>query len=167
MSRIIVLGAGICGSAAGLLLRRDGHEVTVLERDREPAPVSVQDAWDNWSRDGVTQFHQPHYLQSRGRIILEQELPDLVTALQAAGGLRFDLLGVMPPSIEDRTPRDGDERFRTVTARRPVLEQTPRLAADAEAGIEHRPPLAGPNQSQLLALLARPSVADRIGDLAA
>jgi 2-polyprenyl-6-methoxyphenol hydroxylase-like FAD-dependent oxidoreductase len=138
MSKIIVLGAGICGSTAALLLRRDGHEVTVLERDAEPAPVSVENAWENWSREGVTQFHQPHYLQSRGRIILEEELPDIVSAVEAAGGLRFDLLSVMPPSIEDRTPRDGDERFETVTARRPVLEQTLRLAAEAEPGIDIR-----------------------------
>ena len=47
----------------------------MLERDPEPAPVSVENAWENWSREGVTQFHQPHYLQSRGRIILEEELP--------------------------------------------------------------------------------------------
>ncbi|MGZ6639978.1 MAG: FAD-dependent oxidoreductase, partial [Solirubrobacteraceae bacterium] len=39
-SRIIVLGAGVCGLAAGMLLRRDGHEVTVLERDPEPVPNS-------------------------------------------------------------------------------------------------------------------------------
>ncbi|MEA2305105.1 MAG: hypothetical protein QOH43_2385, partial [Solirubrobacteraceae bacterium] len=37
MARIVVLGAGVCGLAAGLMLRRDGHTVTVLERD--PAPV--------------------------------------------------------------------------------------------------------------------------------
>jgi 2-polyprenyl-6-methoxyphenol hydroxylase-like FAD-dependent oxidoreductase len=47
MSRIIVLGAGVCGTAAALLLRRDGHDVTVLERDAAPAPVSVDDAWCN------------------------------------------------------------------------------------------------------------------------
>jgi glycine/D-amino acid oxidase-like deaminating enzyme len=34
MARIVVLGAGVCGLAAGLMLRRDGHEVTLLERDR-------------------------------------------------------------------------------------------------------------------------------------
>ncbi len=138
MSRIIVLGAGVCGTAAALLLRRDGHDVTVLERDAAPAPVSVDDAWCNWARDGVAQFRQPHYLQSRGRIILEEELPDVVEALGAAGGLRFSMLSLMPPSIEDRAPREGDERFKTITARRPVLEQTLRRAAEAQAGLEIR-----------------------------
>jgi 2-polyprenyl-6-methoxyphenol hydroxylase-like FAD-dependent oxidoreductase len=138
-SRIIVLGAGVCGLAAGMLLRRDGHDVTILERDPEPVPNSPQEAWEHWSRDGVTQFRQPHYLQSRGRIVLEQELPDVLDALEAAGGLRFDPLCLMPPTITDRSPRDGDERFKTVTARRPVLEQVLSSAADAESGLRvHR-----------------------------
>ena len=134
-SRIIVLGAGVCGLAAGMLLRRDGHEVTILERDREPVPSSAHEAWERWTRAGVTQFRQPHYLQSRGRIVLEAELPDAVVALEAAGGLRFDPLCLMPPPITDRTPRDGDERFKTITARRPVLEQVLSRAAEAEPGL--------------------------------
>ena len=138
MARIVVLGAGICGLAAGLLLRRDDHDVTVLERDPGPAPVSAEDAWESWPRDGVIQFHQPHYLQSRGRIMLEDELPDVVAALEAAGGLRFDALGVMPPLITDRRPRDGDERFKTITARRPVLEAVLHRAAEAETGLDIR-----------------------------
>ena len=138
-SRIIVLGAGVCGLAAGMLLRRDGHDVTILERDPEPVPNSPREAWEHWSRDGVTQFRQPHYLQSRGRIVLEEELPDVLDALEAAGGLRFDPLCLMPPTITDRSPRDGDERFKTVTARRPVIEQVLSSAADAESGLRvHR-----------------------------
>jgi 2-polyprenyl-6-methoxyphenol hydroxylase-like FAD-dependent oxidoreductase len=34
----------------------------------------------------------------------------------------FDALATMPPSITDRTPREGDERFRTITGRRPTIE---------------------------------------------
>jgi 2-polyprenyl-6-methoxyphenol hydroxylase-like FAD-dependent oxidoreductase len=137
-SRIIVLGGGLCGLAAGMLLRRDGHGVTILERDPEPVPSSPHEAWEHWTRSGVTQFRQPHYLQSRGRIVLAEELPDVVVALEAAGGLRFDPLCLMPPQITDRTPRDGDERFKTITARRPVLEQVLGRAADAEPGLEIR-----------------------------
>jgi 2-polyprenyl-6-methoxyphenol hydroxylase-like FAD-dependent oxidoreductase len=137
-TRIIVLGAGVCGLTAGMLLCRDGHGVTIVERDPEPAPSSPHDAWEHWTRAGVTQFRQPHYLQSRGRIVLEEELPDVVAALEAAGALRFDPLCLMPPLIADRTPRDGDERFKTITARRPVLEQALSRAADAEPGLEMR-----------------------------
>ena len=31
--RILIIGGGICGLGTALLLGRDGHEVTVLERD--------------------------------------------------------------------------------------------------------------------------------------
>lgn len=138
MSKIIVLGAGVCGLAAGMLLRRDGHDVIVLEREAEPAPRSPQEAWEGWTRDGVIQFRQPHFLLPRGRMLVEESLPDVAGALEAAGGLRFDLLSVRPPSITDWAPRATDERFRTLTARRPVLEQVMARTADAEPGLEIR-----------------------------
>ena len=62
MPRIVVLGAGICGLASALLLARDGHDVTVLERDPAPVPDSPDDAWEQWERRGVAQFRQAHYL---------------------------------------------------------------------------------------------------------
>ncbi len=136
--RIVVLGAGICGLTAGLLLARDGHEVTLLERDATPVPDSVDAAWENWSREGVTQFRQAHYLQPRGRAVLEEELPDVAEALAAAGALRFDVLSVMPPTITDRHTRPGDERFTTLTARRPVLEQVLGRAAEEQVGLDVR-----------------------------
>ena len=138
MSKIVVLGAGVCGLAAGLLLRRDGHEVTVLERDPDPVPGSPEEAWERWSRDSVSQFRLAHYMTPRGRIVLEEALPDVLAGLEAAGGATFDPLLRMPPSITDRAPRDGDERFRTVTARRPVFEQVLGRAAEAESGLEIR-----------------------------
>lgn len=133
-----MLGGGVCGLAAGMMLRRDGHEVTVLERDAEPVPESAEEAWEGWGRDGVTQFRLPHMLLSRGRLVLEAELPDVRDALLAAGGLRFDWLASMPPSITDRAPREGDDRLWTLTARRPVLEQVLGRAAEAEPGLDIR-----------------------------
>ena len=81
--KVVVLGAGICGLTAGLLLAPDGHEVTLLERDPAPVPDSAADAWEAWARDGVTQFRQAHYLQPRGRAVVEEELPDVAEALAA------------------------------------------------------------------------------------
>lgn len=136
--KIVVLGAGISGLVAGTMLARDGHEVTLLERDPEPVPESIEAAWEAWARAGVVQFRQAHYLQPRGRAVLEQELPDVAAALAAAGAMRFDVLNVMPPTIADREPRPGDERFPTLTARRPVLEQVLGRAAEEQAGLDVR-----------------------------
>ncbi|HTX11183.1 MAG TPA: NAD(P)-binding protein [Solirubrobacteraceae bacterium] len=138
MARIVVLGAGVCGLAAGMLLRRDGHEVTVLERDPAPVPESGEEAWESWARDGVSQFRLPHLMLARARLVLEEALPDVYGSLEAAGATRFDWVSAMPPSISDRTPREEDERLWTMTARRPVFEQVLGTAADAEPGLEVR-----------------------------
>jgi len=138
MSKIIVLGAGVCGLAAGMLLAHDGHEVTVMEQDSTAAPGTPQEAWDNWTRSGVNQFRQAHFLLPAGRAILEQELPQVAAALTAAGAARVDLLSVIPPAITDRAPRPGDDRFTTLTARRPVLEQAFGQCAQATPGLDIR-----------------------------
>jgi 2-polyprenyl-6-methoxyphenol hydroxylase-like FAD-dependent oxidoreductase len=138
MARIIVLGGGVCGLAAGMLLTRDGHEVTVLERDAAPVPGSVEEAWERWSRDGVTQFRLAHFLQPGGRMVLEEMLPEVFEGLVSAGAARMDLLGLMPPNLAEGGARSGDERFVTYTARRPVFEQVLGQAAESEPGLEVR-----------------------------
>ena len=138
MARIVVLGGGVCGLASGLLLARDGHEVTVLERDAAPVPESVQEAWEKWPREGVIQFRQAHYLLPAGRALLEQVLPDVFAALVSAGAARVDALRQLPAALADRMRPPGDERFVTFTARRPVFEQVLGKAALGEPGLEVR-----------------------------
>lgn len=122
MSKIVVLGAGVVGLSTAMLLARQGHDVTVFERDGARIPGSPAEARPEWERRGVAQFRQPHFLHSRGRQVFDAHLPDVKDALLRAGGAKFDYLTLMPPSIADRAPRPGDERFVTVTGRRPVIE---------------------------------------------
>ena len=129
MPRIVVIGGGIVGLSMAMMLTRQGHEVTVLERDGGDVPGSPGEAWQEWNRHGVAQFRQPHYLQAAGRQILDAALPEVTQALLGAGATAFDMLTLMPPFIEDRTPREGDERFVTVTGRRPVIEYAVATAA--------------------------------------
>lgn len=132
-----MLGGGVCGLAAGMMLARDGHAVTLLERDPAPAPGSVESAW-SWERAGVPHFRQPHGLQPRARQVLEEELPDVGGALVAAGATPADPIAIMPPTIADRRPRPGDERFRTLSVRRPALEQVVARAAGDQPGLTVR-----------------------------
>ena len=131
MSKVLVLGAGICGLGAALLLARDGHDVTVLERDDHPLPDSPLDAWDGWMRKGVAQFRQPHNFMPGLRSILERELPDIQEALRRAGAARFDLVNPLPP-FADQSGRAIDEKLWTYTARRPVGEWVLAKAAETE-----------------------------------
>jgi 2-polyprenyl-6-methoxyphenol hydroxylase-like FAD-dependent oxidoreductase len=149
MPEIIVLGGGVGGLATAVLLARDGHDVTLVERDPDPVPATLDDAHAAWSRRGVAQFNQAHILHPRGWAVLEEALPDVADALIAAGGRRFDVLGLMPPSITDRAPRPGDERFATVTGRRATIEWVLGRTAAAEPGVEVR------RGTEVEALLAR------------
>jgi hypothetical protein len=142
MSKILVLGGGVIGLSTAMMLERDGHDVIVLERDPERVPASPDDAWQRWERRGVGQFRQPHYVHPAGRLVLEAHLPEVEAALLGAGATTFDALTLLPPSIEDRAPRPGDERFVSVTGRRPVIEYAVASVADrhleVNAAIEGR-----------------------------
>ncbi|MEU2348136.1 FAD-dependent oxidoreductase [Modestobacter sp. NPDC049651] len=135
MAAIVVLGGGVCGLATALLLSRDGHDVLVLERDPAPVPDDPGTAWDTWERAGVAQFHLAHFLHARTTRLTEAELPDVAARLVAAGGYRHDPLDSAPPTLGPIERRPGDERFVTVTARRPTLEQVVARAAEEEPGL--------------------------------
>lgn len=119
--RIVLLGGGIVGQLAALLLARDGHRVTLLERDPEPPPADAEACWSVWQRRGVPQFRLPHVFQPRIRETIERELPDVADALERAGCLRFNVLRALPDGVTGGFV-PGDERFDLVTARRPVVE---------------------------------------------
>lgn len=136
MPRIVVIGGGVVGLSAALMLARAGHDVTVFEQDDGTVPGSPEEAWQAWERHGVAQFRQPHLLHAAGYHLIDAALPDVAQALAAAGGTSFDPLPFMPPFIEDRAPREGDERFVTVTGRRPVIEYA--VAATAGGHIDIR-----------------------------
>ena len=120
MARIVVVGRGIVGLGASLILARDGHQVTVLERDPAPPP-SPERAWEGWERRGVNQFHLLHFFQPRYREVMEANAPDVVAALLDAGGLVVNPLRDVPEAVTGGF-REGDERYDAVTARRPVAE---------------------------------------------
>jgi 2-polyprenyl-6-methoxyphenol hydroxylase-like FAD-dependent oxidoreductase len=137
MAKVVIIGAGICGLGAALLLARDGHDVTVLERDDHPIPDSPLDAWDGWMRKGVAQFRQPHNFMPGLRSILELELPDIQEALRRAGAARFDLVNPLPP-FADRSARAIDDKLWTYTARRPVGEWVFAKAAENQPRLTMR-----------------------------
>jgi len=138
MARILILGAGLGGLCTAMLVAREGHQVTVLERDlaAPPPPEQADAAWDGWPRRGVNQFRLPHFMMPRWWDRLRTELPEVRYPLEAAGALHLNTVAMLPAAR--RGPmRDGDERFDTVTARRPVLEAALSAAAEA-AGVAIR-----------------------------
>lgn len=137
MARIVVAGGGICGTAAALMLARDGHEVVVLDRDPSPVPEDVEAAW-SWARRSVAQFRFAHVMLPAGYQVLVHELPDVVARLRAAGGYRWNVVDDTLPRIPGATSRDDDERFTTFTGRRPSIEWAFAATLADEPGVEVR-----------------------------
>jgi 2-polyprenyl-6-methoxyphenol hydroxylase-like FAD-dependent oxidoreductase len=133
---VIVIGGGIAGLSTAMLLARDGHHVTVLERDPAPPPDPLE-AWATWERRGVNQFRLPHAFLPRFRQILDAELPDLASALDDEGALRSNRMREMPVELTGGF-RPGDECFEQITGRRPMVEATFARLAAREPGVEIR-----------------------------
>jgi len=133
--KIVIVGGGICGLGASLLLARDHHDVTLLERDGSPLPESPQAAWELWERKGVAQFRQPHNFMPGLRLLLEAELPDLQDAFRQHGATKYDLVNPLPALFSDRSTRPIDEKLWTLTARRPLGEWVFAQAAARQRGL--------------------------------
>ena len=115
--------------STALLLARDGHRVTLFERDRlhvgEPLGAVA------WERRGIAHFMQPHAFIPRGRAELRQHLPDVYEALIEAGASDVDLRPKLPG---DSRPEDVDLQYMGV--RRPLIEWALRRAVLDEPRIE-------------------------------
>lgn len=135
MSDVLVLGAGLNGLATALLLARDGHQVTVLERDPAEPHGDNEALWSSWERRGVNQFNQLHFMLARWTQTMSAELPDVVAELEGRGGTRLNGVHMFPAALTGGV-RPGDERFDTVTARRPVLEAALAAVAARTPGVE-------------------------------
>jgi 2-polyprenyl-6-methoxyphenol hydroxylase-like FAD-dependent oxidoreductase len=133
MARIVVIGGGLIGLATAMMTARQGHHVTVLERDPAPPPLTPGAAWDRWERHGVLQFRQPHFLLPAGFRVLEAELPEAVTALREAGAAVHRAADLIPGQVPGQVP--GQQAV-TLTARRPVLEYA--MAAAAAGWVDIR-----------------------------
>jgi 2-polyprenyl-6-methoxyphenol hydroxylase-like FAD-dependent oxidoreductase len=137
MADIVVIGGGLAGQEAAMLLAADGHSTTVLERDPAPPPGSPDDAWECWERRGVNQFRMLHFFLARFRAVVERELPELVAELDADGGLRINPLAGAPTELTGGL-RDGDDRFEVITGRRPMVERTVARVATRTPGVDVR-----------------------------
>ena len=137
IARIVIVGAGVVGLGAALLLSRDGHEVTVLERDAEAPPAGAEEIWGSWQRKGVNQFRLPHFFLARYRSLLSAELPDVAEALAAAGAIRLNTVLSAPEQLRGPA-REEDGTFGCISGRRCVVEAVVASVASRSPGLEIR-----------------------------
>lgn len=131
------MGAGVVGLGTALMLCRDGHEVTVLERDAEAPPAGADEIWQSWQRQGVSQFRLPHFFLARYRALLEAELPEVLHALAAAGAAQFNPI-LRLPAERRGAARDADSGYECITGRRCVVEAAVASVAGSAPKLEIR-----------------------------
>ncbi len=135
---IAVVGGGMAGMLAALVLAHDGHTVTVFERDDTDLPENADEAFDRWDRRGAAHARQSHALLARLRRFLHQRAPDVLDALVAQGATELTIERILPPDILDREPRPGDDELTILCCRRLTIEWVLRRAVTAEAGVTWR-----------------------------
>jgi 2-polyprenyl-6-methoxyphenol hydroxylase-like FAD-dependent oxidoreductase len=126
------------GLLAALFLARDGHLVTVFERDDTDLPPTADGAFDHWDRRGAAHARQSHAILARLRRILRERAPDVHQALLEQGATELTIERILPPEIEDREPRPGDDDLAVLCCRRLTIEWVLRQAVDAEPNVVWR-----------------------------
>jgi 2-polyprenyl-6-methoxyphenol hydroxylase-like FAD-dependent oxidoreductase len=124
---IAVIGGGPVGLFSALLLARAGHQVVLLDSDKDPASYSADEVFFRWRRPGVPQSMHGHVFRGRVGRVLREEAPDVLDALLNSGvekaGYDFG---------------NGFEHDVSPMSRRPVFEAVLRRIVRAEPGVEFR-----------------------------
>jgi flavin-dependent dehydrogenase len=134
--RVVVVGAGVAGLGSALMLARDGHDVTLLERDATPLPQTPDEAFE-WNRRGAPQVRHSHAFLARGRNVIRDRLPDVRQALLDAGTTEVGWAEMAPATIEDRSPQAGDEDLVMLACRRTTFEWVLRRIAEEGVDVRH------------------------------
>lgn len=126
--RVAVVGAGVAGLGSAIALARDGHDVVLLERDATPLPETPDEAFE-WRRRGAPQVRHSHAFLARMRNLLRDRLPDVRDDLLKAGATEVAWGDMVLPTVEDKSPKPGDEDLVMLCCRRTTFEWVLRHAA--------------------------------------
>jgi 2-polyprenyl-6-methoxyphenol hydroxylase-like FAD-dependent oxidoreductase len=124
---VVVLGAGLAGLSASLACARSGRRVLLLERDGPGVAGNADRLFECWDRPGIAHFRQPHNFLALGRQVLLDRAPDVLDEILALGAREIRQYELLPAEA-----REGDQRFVSICARRPLVEYVLRRAVEAD-----------------------------------
>lgn len=138
MPNTIVIGGSAAGLASAFALAKLGRDVTILERDPQSAPSSVEAANTSWPRPTVPQSTQSQTIASLGVGLLASRAPEIHSALLNAGALDIDLTAGQPPGSDDPAARRGDKELRVLGVRRRTFDSIVRRELLQRPGVTIR-----------------------------
>ena len=88
----LIVGGGVAGLTAAVMLADQGARVAVLDRDGMAIPSDSKDAWTRWRRPWAPQLRHLHGYRARLRKLLLDHVPDMVDNLMDSGATELPLL---------------------------------------------------------------------------
>ena len=134
---VVVVGGGVSGLGAALVLARHGHQVTVVERDDTPMPASADEAFD-WDRRGAPQVRHSHAFLARLVGMLRRDYPDVYAELLREGATEMRFGDDIPPAITNFERLPEDSELVMLACRRTTFEWVLRRAAIGEGAVTFR-----------------------------
>jgi len=119
---IVIVGGSVAGLFASLALSRQGHHVTLLEREVLPPCDSPVEAFERWERRGAPQSRHSHAFLARLHNGIRDRAPDLYADLMAAGAERLRFVDLVQATIEDPELIPEDEEITLLACRRITFE---------------------------------------------
>lgn len=119
---VVVVGGSIAGLGVALALARDGHRVTVLERDAAPLPASPAEAFERWNRRGSPQTRHSHAFLARLHNLLHDREPALLERLLAHGAERMRFREIAARSFPGAELLAEDDEVTLLACRRITFE---------------------------------------------
>ena len=134
---VLIVGGGVSGLGSALVLARQGHRVTVVERDDTPMPATADEAFD-WDRRGAPQVRHSHAFLARLVGLLRRDYADVYAELLAQGATEMRFGDDLPPTITDFQRLPDDDELVMLACRRTTFEWVLRRAAVAEGRVTFR-----------------------------
>ena len=119
---VIVVGGSVTGLAAAVALTKDGHHVTILERDPTPMPASHVEAFELWDRRGSPQTRHSHAFLGRLYCLMRDHAPDLLAKLIACGAEEMRFTDIARRTMPDAVFEPGDADMTLLALRRITFE---------------------------------------------
>jgi hypothetical protein len=125
-----VLGAGLAGLSASLAFALSDRRVLLQERDGPGVAGNADRLFECWDRPGIAHFRQPHNFLALGRQVLLDRAPDVLDDILALGARENRQHELLPAEAQE-----GDERFVSICARRPLWEYALRRSVEADGNV--------------------------------